>query len=128
MVTAEPSARAPAQAPRQKESAAAMGERAKAAQGKRGHVGGSLACQRGVDDEASPLLAALEVDAGDAEQAHAVLSSGDPSSARAKGQLPSAPAAGNAVERAVWKVTLPLDLLHHLVDVAVEHRYRTENP
>jgi hypothetical protein len=38
-----------------------------------------------------------------------------------EGAVPGA-GCGNAVERAVWKV----DLLHHLVDMAVEHRHRAE--
>ena len=61
-------------------------------------------CERRVDDR-EPLLALLEGDAGDAEHACAAcrpaLSSG-PATARVPGA-----GCGNAVERAVWKVTLP---------------------
>ena len=42
-----------------------------------------------------------------------------------EGAVPGA-GCGKAVERAVWKVDVALDLLHHLMDVAVEHRHRAE--
>src|SRR5882762_5458256 len=81
-----------------------------------------LALQRGVDDRKA-LIARLEVDAGNTEQAAELV----------VGDL-HRPGRGGGARRRLRKRgrargvegDVALDLLHHLVDVAVEHRHRTE--
>src|SRR5882724_4779110 len=81
-----------------------------------------LALQRGVDD-GEALIARLEVDAGNTEQAAELV----------VGDL-HRPGRGGGARRRLRKRgrargvegDVALDLLHHLVDVAVEHCHRTE--
>src|SRR5882757_1400135 len=81
-----------------------------------------LALQRRVDDR-KPLIARLEVDAGDAEQAAQPVV-GDLHRAGRRGGARRWLREGGGARRMEGDVAF--DLLHHLMDVAVEYGHRAE--
>src|ERR1700733_2063272 len=82
----------------------------------------SSALQRRVDDREA-LIAGLEIDAGDAEQAAKLVVGDLHRTGRGRGARRRLRERGRA--RGV-EGDVALDLLHHLVDMAVEHRHRAE--
>src|SRR5450631_3298259 len=108
--------------PRQKDIAAAMASRPRPRRMTVSMTNFPLTLQRRVDD-GEALLAGLEVDAGDPEHA-AKLVVGDlhrPGRGRRTRRRLRERSRARGVEGDV-----ALDLLHHLVDVAVEHRHRAK--